>query len=203
MTKRNIKKALAILLIFTSLLISIYTYYNHYNEEKLEDYSVEVFLNKTVKEKEVEKRKVYKSKTNEVINYIAVLEIPKLNLKKGLVDPKSSLNNVGSNITILSPISMPIEKNHTFILAAHSGTAKVSYFNELGNLSKGDSVFVYYKNKKYIYKITNYYSEKKTGTITIKKEENSSVIVLTSCSRANTKQLTYIGTLIKVENYND
>lgn len=201
MIERNINKVLPVLLIIIGLLISISTYTNNYKKEKQEEYSVEVFLNKTVKKKEVEKEK--KSKTYEVINYIAVLEIPKINIKKGLVDPSSSLNNVGKNITILKPISMPDEENHTFILAAHSGTSKVSYFNNLDQLSYGDLVYVYYKNIKYTYKMTNYYKSKKTGSIIIKKEENSSVIALTSCSRENKKQLTYIGTLIKKEKYNE
>ena len=63
-------------------------------------------------------------------DYIAVLEIPKINLKKGLVDPLSSLNNVDKNIEILKPIEMPDRENHTFSLASHSGTSKVSYFRK-------------------------------------------------------------------------
>lgn len=200
MIERNIKKVISVLLIICGLLISITTYCNHYYKEQQEKYSVEVFLNKNTKKKEVEKMK--KSKTYEVINYIAVLEIPKINIKNGLVDPDSKLNNVGSNITILRPISMPDEENHTFILAAHSGTSKVSYFNNLDQLSYGDLVYVYYKNIKYTYKMTNYYKSKKTGSIIIKKDENSSVIALTSCSRENKKQLTYIGTLINKEKFN-
>lgn len=33
-------------------------------------------------------------------NYIAILEIPSINLKRGLVDPNSKYNNVNYNIQI-------------------------------------------------------------------------------------------------------
>ena len=191
MEKENIKKYIAISMIFISSIIGIYHYYNNIHKTNLEKESAEVFIEETVKE------------NKKVINYIAVLEIPKINLKRGLVDPSSSSNNVGENIQILNPTSMPNEDNHTFILAAHSGSSQVAYFDDLNKLSNGDNVYVYYKNIKYIYKITNDYSEKKTGTIVIKKDSDESVIVLTSCSTSNTKQLVYIGKLIGKESYSE
>lgn len=203
MEKENIKKYIAISMIFISSIIGIYHYYNNIHKTNLEKESAEVFIEETVKEnKKVEKKKK-ESKTNNVINYIAVLEIPKINLKRGLVDPSSSSNNVGENIQILNPTSMPNEDNHTFILAAHSGSSQVAYFDDLNKLSNGDNVYVYYKNIKYIYKITNNYSEKKTGSIVIKKDSDESVIVLTSCSKSNTKQLVYTGKLIGKESYSE
>ena len=40
-------------------------------------------------------------------------------------------------------------------------------------------------------------------TIVIKKDSDESVIVLTSCSKSNTKQLVYIGKLIGKESYSE
>ena len=101
-----------------------------------------------------------KNKSN---SYIAVLEIPKIGLRKGLFFPNSKNNNVSKNIAILKPIQMPSEKNSTFILASHSGTSDVSYFNDLYKLRYKDKVYVYYNNVKYKYMINDYYEEKKTG----------------------------------------
>ena len=200
MKKGNIKLFLIISGIFISSIIMIYHFYSNEHKTELEDKSVDIFIKETV-DIEKNKKREKEVKDKEIINYIAVLEIPKISIKKGLVDPSSEKNNVGQNIQILNPSSMPDEENHTFILASHSGTSQVAYFKDLDKLSNEDLVYVYYKNTKYTYKIYKNYSEKKTGSIIIKKDGDESVIVLTSCSRSNTKQLIYIGKLINKETY--
>ena len=138
-----------------------------------------------------------KNKSN---SYIAVLEIPKIGLRKGLFFPNSKNNNVSKNIAILKPIQMPSEKNSTFILASHSGTSDVSYFNDLYKLRYKDKVYVYYSNVKYKYMINDYYEEKKTGSIIIKSNSNIKTIVLTTCKPISfNKQLVYIGYLYDEE----
>lgn len=195
MLTKKAKNIIAILIIFCSISCIIYKYYNEKNINEFEKTSVEVFIKETVKRKEVDKEKKTKSKANEVINYIAVLEIPKINLKRGLVDPNSPRNNVGDNIQIIKPVSMPDEEDSTFILASHSGSSRVAFFNRLNELSKHDDVFVYYKGYKYRYRIKENYNTKKTGSILVNKSDNESVIILTSCSPSNTMQLVYIGIL--------
>ena len=138
-----------------------------------------------------------KNKSN---SYIAVLEIPKIGLRKGLFFPNSKNNNVSKNIAILKPIQMPSEKNSTFILASHSGTSDVSYFNDLYKLRYKAKVYVYYNTVKYKYIINDYYEEKKTGSIIIKSNSNIKTIVLTTCKPISfNKQLVYIGYLYDEE----
>lgn len=137
-----------------------------------------------------------KNKSN---SYIAVLEIPKIGLRKGLFPPDSNNNDVNKNITILSS-QMPNEEHSTFILASHSGTSNVSFFNKLNKLRYGDKVYVYYKGIKYKYMIFDYYEEKKTGSIIIKSNSNIKTIVLTTCKPISfNKQLVYIGYLYDEE----
>ena len=198
MIKRNIKKYIAILMIFCGLILNIHNYYVNYHKEISEKESIEVFFEK--EENKNEEIKTLKE-NKEIINYIAILEIPRINLKKGLVDPNSSLNDVSQNIEILNPVSMPDKENSTFILASHSGNANISYFNRLDELDIGDDVYVYYKNIKYTYKITEYYQVDKTGTINLKTNDKDKQIVLTSCNRPNTRQLVYIGTLKDEKSY--
>lgn len=132
-------------------------------------------------------------------NYIAVLEIPKIGLRKGLFSPDSINNNVNINITILSS-QMPNEEHSTFILASHSGTSNVSFFNKLNKLRYGDKVYVYYKGINYKYMIYDYYEEKKTGSIFIKGNGDKKTIVLTTCKPFSfNKQLVYIGYLYDIE----
>ena len=165
--------------------------------ERIDD-NKQVTQPEVVKEEKEVKEKKYIS-----YNYIGKIQIDKINLNRGFLDINSPYNNVSRNVTVIEKSSYPDVENGNLILAAHSGSSQVAYFDDLNKLSNGDNVYVYYKNIKYIYKITNNYSEKKTGSIVIKKDSDESVIVLTSCSKSNTKQLVYIGKLIGKESYSE
>ena len=165
-----------------------YDLFYNYKVVQSNDEKVEIFFKKTPKIKT-------KMTTEYNDNYfIGVLEIPKIKLKRGFVNPFSSHNNIDENITILKPFMMPNEDNSTFILAAHSGNSNVSYFNNLSRLKNKDDVYIYYKKIKYRYEITDYYEEKKDGDIVIKNHNNIEKIVLTTCNGYN-KQLVYVAEL--------
>ena len=82
-------------------------------------------------------------------DYFMYLEIPSINLKRGIYDKSDSRNNIEKNVSILNESLMPNEG--CVILAAHSGNSSVSYFNSLNRLSIGDSVFLFYNDVKYHY----------------------------------------------------
>lgn len=205
MKRKNIKILISMLFIFSGISMLLHDYYDDYNRNKTEEKKIEVFFEH---EEETENNNVvsnitkYDKKKIDNIQYVAILEIPKIELKKGLVEPNSSLNNVNSNIEILNPVEMPDQANGTFILASHSGSSKVAYFDRLNELIKEDKVYVYYNNVKYIYEISNYYKENKDGDISIKKGYFDNVIVLTTCDKHHkNKQIIYIGNLIGKEKY--
>lgn len=135
------------------------------------------------------KKKIY-------LNYVAVLEIPKINLKKGLYNYNSIYNDVDKNIEILDNSKMPNKENSILILASHSGNSSVSYFKNLDKLLNGDSVIVYYNNVKYYYRIIDFYLEKKNGYISMPYFNDGKYIILTTC-KDSLNQLVYIGKLIK------
>ena len=135
------------------------------------------------------KKKIY-------LNYVAVLEIPKINLKKGLYNNNSIYNDVDKNIEILDNSKMPNKENSILILASHSGNSSVSYFKNLDKLLNGDSVIVYYNNVKYYYRIIDFYLEKKNGYISMPYFNDGKYIILTTC-KDSLNQLVYIGKLIK------
>ena len=68
-------------------------------------------------------------------------------------------------------------------------------------MSNGNQVYVYYNNVKYIYEITNMYEVEKTGTITIHRDRDETVIVLITCKKNENKQLVFIGNLVDKEDY--
>lgn len=128
-----------------------------------------------------------------------VLEIPKINLKKGLYDIDSEMNNVEKNIEINKVSDYPSVEKGNLILESHSGTSKVSYFKNLDKLTKSDEVIVYFNNIKYVYLIDNFYYIKKTGTAKIKRDNSKNAITLITCSKG--MQIVYIGYLFEKSSY--
>ena len=136
---------------------------------------------------------------NNKSEYIGVLEIKKINLKKGFYSIDNINNNVNKSIEILKKSEMPNIQNGTLIMAAHSGNGQVSHFKNLYKLVKGDIINIFYKNKKYQYKLINIYEIDKTGIIKLDKENNFTNLILITCSKKkDNKQIVYESRLIKV-----
>ena len=146
--------------------------------------------------KEQEEQKVETHNTEKKYDYIAILRIPKINLIRGLVNKDSKYNNIEYNVTIHELSSTPEEENGNVILMAHSGTAYISYFNNLNKLNINDHVYIDYKNKTYNYKITNIYEVEKTGSLNIKNNSNKSTITLITCKYNTNKQIVVVGEII-------
>lgn len=183
------------MLIIVGIIIFIFPIiYNKY-QEKQEEIKLEYFFEVST----IDNYNVIEDTKQE--DYIAVLEIPSINLKKGLYAIDSKNNNVNKNIEIIDSSDMPDITNGNFILAGHSGTGRIAFFDNLDKLIVDDIIIVYYKNIKYIYQINNIESIVKDGTIEIKREFES-MITLTTCNQANkNEQLVITGILVSKENY--
>ena len=179
-----------------------YNYYQKKTNDKIEEKSIEKYF-----EIEEETSIVGESKEEHPIIkkddeiYIGVLEIPKINLKKGLVDKTSPKNNVNKNIYLLKETILPDEQAISHILlAAHSGNSYVSFFKNLRKLEITDKVYFYYKGMKYIYEIFDKYEIEKTGVAKLN-QTNMSDITLITCISGTNKQIIYIAKLIDEEKY--
>ncbi len=187
--RRNRYLGIGCFLIAIGILLFTIEYICNYfldvkNEEKIKDY-FEIKGERNVKETDY--------------NYIAILEIPSILLKRGLVDKNSPYNNIDQNIQILKESNMPSRENSVLILAAHSGYGSVSFFKKLENVNISDIVNIFYNNEKYIYEVVSIYEENKDGKINIRNEENSSILVLTTCStKSRDKQLVVVARLTNV-----
>ena len=139
---------------------------------------------------------------NNNINYLAFLEIDKINLKQGLLPLDSLYNHVDYHVEILDVSDFPDKINGNFILAGHSGTSNVAYFKNLYKLNLGDTAKVYYKSKLYTYSIVNIYNQVKDGTIDIYRNQNKTTLTLITCTKDDkNSQTIYILELIGVESY--
>lgn len=210
MTKRRKNKSHSIIIGSLLILLGItiplskYLYINYL--DKIEEEKVEDFFNETIKEEQVitstdEVPSVQEKQTSSN-NYIAVLEIPTISLKRGLVSKEDKANNVNKNIQILKESNMPDVENGVLMLAGHSGSGRIAFFHNLHRVEHHDLVYVYYNNTKYIYQVVDRYIETKDGDISIYRDKSKTTLVLTTCSQEkNGSQFVVIAELIDKENY--
>jgi len=178
------KVSLSLIIILSGLFIIGYNYYevrtiNAETERRIQAFFVEKRVDSIADEE----------------SYVAILEIPAINLKRGLVNPKSSLNNVEDNITIIEGSYFPNIPNTNLILAAHSGRSRASFFRHLNQLTLGNRVILHYRNSQYIYEIIKIYTQPRVGHIGVSREEEANIVTLTTCEGRN-DQLIIVGKLI-------
>lgn len=210
MTKRRKNKSHSIIIGSLLILLGIamplskYLYNNYLNN--MEDEKIEDFFNETIKEEQVisstDEVSSAKEKQTSSYNYIAVLEIPTISLKRGLVPKEDKANNVNQNIQILKGSNMPDVENSVLLLAGHSGSGRIAFFHNLNHVGHHDLVYIYYNNMKYIYKVIDRYIEPKDGDISVYRDKSKTTLVLTTCSQESKgSQFVVIAELIDKENY--
>lgn len=185
-----------------------YTYYvelRDYNKaqeflnigkEEVEEIKVDI------DEEEIKEQPKQEEKKTSNYNYIGVLEIPKINIKRGFLNIKDKGNNVNKNLQVIKGSDMPNVKNGNLIIAAHSGNSYISYFKNLHKLSNDDVAYVYFNNIKYTYKVAGKYDVEKNGKVTIHRDNKKNTLTLITCSQTDkTKQIVYILELESEENY--
>ena len=199
LTKSRLLKVGSLLLIIIGIGIIVCKYFYEYNLEQEETTKIDIFLNEqTDVENETSSLASSFSNKNEKSNsqsnedFIAVLEIPKIDLKKGIYSINSKNNNVDKNIMLLNESDMPDVINGNFILAGHSGTGYNAYFKDLKKLELGDFAYIYYKKNKYKYSLIDKYEVEKTGKALIIKDSDISALTLITCKDNENKQLVFI-----------
>ena len=155
-----------------------------------------------IDEEEIKEQPKQEEKKTSNYNYIGVLEIPKINIKRGFLNIKDKGNNVNKNLQVIKGSDMPNVKNGNLIIAAHSGNSYISYFKNLHKLSNDDVAYVYFNNIKYTYKVAGKYDAEKNGKVTIHRDNKKNTLTLITCSQTDkTKQIVYILELESEENY--
>ncbi len=195
------------------LVGGIFLSYNYIEQRKIMayDYMAKEFYTSKEKKEEVKVELVEEEETREEIKdegltgevaegYIGYLTIPKINLTKGFLDNRSPENNVDINLLVVEGANYPDVDKGNFIIAGHSGTGWNSFFNDLYKLEIGDTAYVSYKNKKYIYTIKNIYKQPKTGKIAIYRDYDKTTLTLITCTNyESTSQTIYIAELTNTE----
>ena len=208
---------IGIILVSIGFLFGFFEYLKEKKEKAFSDMNILLYESETpekidsdeiIEERQKEENKENESTNHEQTgesnstetyryNYIGLLEIPKIGVKRGFLDINEKYNNVDYNVTVIQGSNYPDIENGNLILAAHSGNCSYCYFDKLYKLSKGDEAYVTYGNIKYLYKIVDIYEVEKTGTVAIYRDYTKKVLTLITCTRnSSTKQTVYI-----LENY--
>lgn len=190
-----------VVLISTVILILPMDIWRQKKVEQMEIQKIEQFF---IKEKRefvtdfiIEQKEDITEKTKD--DYIAVIEIPKIQLIKGLYDINDIRNSVEENIQILKESVFPDIKKGMMLLAGHSGIGKIAYFNHLSRLQTGDFIILYYHKVKYVYQLLNCYEIEKTGYLKIPNNYSKSSLILITCKFGTNQQLIFYSELLYQE----
>ncbi len=183
MTKKtNIVIGVSLLLISMLLTISLPL------KGKIEAVRNEKIINNYIETTSVKSNQINRGDN---INYIALLEIPDIDLIKPLTKDEK-LNDIKYNIQILSG-NIPIENEDNLILAAHSGNSEISFFKDLDKLNFNSEITIYNDGYKYVYKLFSKYEIEKTGVSNIIRDREKSTLTMITCDEENdNKQIIYI-----------
>jgi LPXTG-site transpeptidase (sortase) family protein len=192
---------ISILIISTIFISNIYT--DKYHEEELINEYIEdtktTIIDTTTSNTTVTSKLI---KTTHKNNYLMILDIPVINVKRGIYNIDDPKNNVDNNITILKQSNMPDVDKGNVILASHNGNSKVSYFKYLEKLNIGDKAYIYYQGIKYVYEVYKIDIVDKVGTIKINKDSGESNLILISCKNGTKdKQIVYLLKCVSKINY--
>ncbi len=132
-------------------------------------------------------------------DYYAILEIPKISLKREIFPLNSNKNNVNKNLYLHPESIMPNSTSSNVIILGHSGNGYNAYFKDLYKLLKGDIIKLYYHEKIYNYKIEDIEYQNKTGELYLKKTSNNNLILITCTKNDKNKQTIYYANLDSIE----
>ena len=195
----KILQVITCIILIGFIIFFIYHLKLYDRKEKLIEKSIEKYITET---KITTKEETSKVNNIERYNYVAILEIPIINLRNGLVSPNNKYNSVEYNIEILNKSEFPTIPKSNLILAAHNGNSEVSFFKNLSKVTISSPIYIYYNGYKYIYSIEDSYEILKTGEAIINRDSRRNTITLITCKdNSDTKQLVFIGYLIGKEIY--
>ena len=129
--------------------------------------------------------------------YYGVIEIPRIELKRGFYNTDSKYNTIEKNVTMVQGSTMPDVDKGNLILMAHSGDSYISFFAYLYVLREGDNVFITYNGVKYHYRIVNIYYVEKNGMVLVTRDLEKTCLTLITCTKDDDKsQTVYIAELV-------
>lgn len=207
---KNKKILFGICLILIGLIIILFRRYTLMKKNKIEQELVSKFYEEISTEENEEEvleeeqtiiEEIKEEKVEEIEEYVAVINIPKINVERGIYSKYSKNNSVNKTVKILYQSTMPNEQNSNFILASHAGSSDVAYFRNLKYLEKNDYIYIYYDGIKYSYVVDKIFEVDKDGEIEINRVKGKKILTLITCVIGQKKQLVVVANLESEERY--
>lgn len=180
----NIKK-IKLLFIFLSFACVLYlgNYLSKsFNDSKKNNIAINDFFNNKIS-----------YNYDERYRYKALIEIPSIGLKRGIVDLDNKYNDVKYNIELIR------NSEDSVVLAAHNGNYYNSYFGDLKSMELSDHIKYYNNNKIFDYIFSERYVVMKDGGVSIYCPNDKKCIHLITCLEGNDNaQIVYVGYLDNV-----
>ena len=176
---KKIINSLCIIIIILSLSIIIIHYFQIYTDKTKNTKAIEAYLTNKID-----------NTYDEKYRYNALIEIPSINLKRGVLDINNPYNKAKYNIELVK------EDSNTVVLAAHNGEYYNSYFGNLSKLELGDIIKYYEDGNIYEYIYSDSYEIKKDGYADLYyKNDKKSIILITCKDNTDDAQVVHIGYL--------
>lgn len=199
------KKIFLIISIFIILMGISMLIYNYYQDKKYQDIEkillqdfFEDFDNSREEDLYVEESKKTEPLVQDTIPYLAVIEISNISLYTGVIMSNSSYTTMNRNVSVYPTSDMPNKENGNFILFAHSGNSRSSYFRNIHKLRNNDEIYIYYNNEKYTYRIIEKYEVSMYDNTPLNRMKDRTIITLITCKLGNDKYRTIVvGEMVK------
>ncbi|MDO5568769.1 MAG: sortase [bacterium] len=186
MINKKIMLIIGLTFIISGFIIYAVNCYFNYRVQKEDENFVEQFMEQEFAD-EKEETEIEEEIVEDYTGYLAVLEIPKIDLKTGVVMSSKDYSTMNRNVSIYPTSDMPNYKYGNTILFAHNGTSKVSYFRNIDRLEKDDVIFIYYDEIKYSYKVIDKYYVKENSKEPLMRKDDKSIITLITCKKGNNR----------------
>lgn len=176
---KKIINSLCIIIIILSLSIIIIHYFQIYIDKTKNTKAIEAYLTNKID-----------NTYDEKYQYNTLIEIPSINLKRGVLGINNPYNKAEYNIELVK------EDSNTIVLAAHNGEYYNSYFGNLSKLELGDIIKYYEDGNIYEYIYSDSYEIKKDGYADLYyKTDKKSIILITCKDNTDDAQVVHIGYL--------
>lgn len=180
-------KKIMVLCIFVIGVSSIYLgcyFYKYFGDNIKNNRAIEDFFSDNID-----------NKYDEEYKYTSVIEIPSINLKRGIVDFDSKYNDVKYNVELIG------KDDNRVIFASHNGNYYYSYFDKLKDMELGDDIYFYDNGRKYKFVYSKSYVIKKNGYADIYCGDRKCVVLITCLFGNDDAQIVYVGYFDSAEPY--
>lgn len=199
---RKVGLLLIIISFLTFVFIKIYDFQKEKEiEEQVSEYIEITSIEENPKEPVIEDEPIEMEKQTNSLNYVAILEIPVINLKTGMVWATPNFQSINYAVSI-DKNSQPPSTEGNFIVYSHSGNSRIAFFKHLNQVEIGNNVYVYFNGIKYEYKIFKSYEISKTGNLNVTYPKDKRYITLVTCNpKRKGFQIVLVGEQINQEKY--